>query len=195
MGRGLRFVNHSSGLKSRATHGKEHTMSNAVNIKDALVIDQSSVNAQTVDTFDRTRGGMEMRSGATSTRVSTVRHVDPLIGSVATYLVETIRISDEDDPALRGDYIFVEVATKEGNHRIVLPPKVALLIANQHKSITGKNRSRASTEQAVKRKKEGTGGFSNLSPEQRKKNLAKAIKTRARNAQAKKAKQAKRKSR
>jgi hypothetical protein len=118
-----------------------------------VVISQSDLNDQTLDVFDRTRGGMECRNDTTSTRVSTIRHVDPLIGNVSTYLVETIRVTDE------GDYAFVEVATKDGNIRVVLPPKVTSAIVRQRDSLTTKVRKRLGREQAAERKSQGIQPF------------------------------------
>jgi hypothetical protein len=110
----------------------------------------SDVHDHTVDMFDRTRGGMEMRNDVTR---STVRHVDPLVGNVATFLIESIRVSDD------GDYCFVEVATKDGNIRVVLPPKVTTAIARQRDALTTKVRRRIGREQAAERKAQGIAPF------------------------------------
>jgi hypothetical protein len=118
-----------------------------------LVIDQTDINDQTLDVFDRTRGGMACRNDTTTTRVSPIRHVDPLVGNVATYLIETIRVAED------GDYVFVEVATKDGNVRVVLPPKVTTAIARQRDRLTTKVRSRIGREQAAERKAQGIEPF------------------------------------
>lgn len=119
-------------------------------------VDQSDLNDHTLDMFDRTRGGMEMRNDVTRTRVSTVRHVDPLVGNVATFLVESIRTEE-------GDYAFVEVATKDGNVRVVLPPKVTNALARQRDALTKKVRKRIGRElgisQAAERKAQGIEPF------------------------------------
>jgi len=96
---------------------------------------------------------MEMRNDTTRTRVSTIRHVDPLVGNVSTYLVESIRVHDE------GDWCFVEVATKDGNIRVVLPPKVTTAVARQRDSLTTKVRRRIGREQAAERKAAGIAPF------------------------------------
>mgnify|MGYP003650413471 FL=1 len=116
------------------------------------ILDQSDLNDHTLDMFDRTRGGMEMRNDVTRTRVSTVRHVDPLVGNVATFLVESIRTEE-------GDYAFVEVATKDGNVRVVLPPKVTNALARHRDSLTTKVRRRIGREQAAERKAQGIEPF------------------------------------
>ena len=118
-----------------------------------LIIDQSDLNDQTLDMFDRTRGGMEMRNDVTRTRVSTVRHVDPLVGNVATFLIESIRTHED------GDYAFIEVATKDGNVRVVLPPKVTSAIARQRDALTKKVRKRIGREQAAARLAQGIEPF------------------------------------
>jgi hypothetical protein len=119
-------------------------------------VDQSDLNDHTLDMFDRTRGGMEMRNDVTRTRVSTVRHVDPLVGNVATFLIESIRTEE-------GDYAFVEVATKDGNVRVVLPPKVTNALARQRDALTKKVRKRIGRElgisQAAERKAQGIEPF------------------------------------
>lgn len=116
-------------------------------------MEKADYQDHTVDLFDRTRGGMEMRNDTTKTRVSTVRHVDPLVGNVSTYLIETVRAQDS------GDFCFVEVATKDGNVRVVLPPKVTATIARQRDSLTTSVRRRMGREQAAERKAAGIEPF------------------------------------
>ena len=123
-------------------------------------MEKADYQDHTVDLFDRTRGGMEMRNDAIKTRVSTVRHVDPLVGNVSTYLVETVRAPDS------GDFCFVEVATKDGNVRVVLPPKVTATIARQRDSLTGRYkliltsvRRKLGRAQAAERKAAGIEPF------------------------------------
>ena len=106
-----------------------------------------------VDAFDRIRAGMDGRPDVTRTRISTVRSIDPLIGNVSTFLVESVREKDE------GDTIFLEVASKDGNVRIVLPPRVANVIARQRESLVSKVRSKAAREQAAQRKADGIEPF------------------------------------
>jgi hypothetical protein len=96
---------------------------------------------------------MEMRDDTVKTRVSTVRHVDPLVGNVSTYLVETVRAQDS------GDFCFVEVATKDGNVRVVLPPKVTATIARQRDSLTTSVRRKMGRAQAAERKAAGIEPF------------------------------------
>ena len=106
-----------------------------------------------VDAFDRIRAGMDGRPDVTRTRISTVRNIDPLVGNVSTFLIESVREKDE------GDTIFLEVASKDGNVRIVLPPKVANVIARQRDALVAKVRSKAAKEQAAQRKADGIEPF------------------------------------
>ena len=94
-----------------------------------------------VDAFDRIRAGMDGRPDVTRTRISTVRNI------------ESVREKDE------GDTIFLEVASKDGNVRIVLPPKVANVIARQRDALVAKVRSKAAKEQAAQRKADGIEPF------------------------------------
>ena len=106
----------------------------------------------TVDYFDRVRGGLDEAGNTIKTRVATVRSVQFLVGNVLTYLVETIRHED-------GDTIFVEVASKDGHTRVVLPPKVANTIARQRDALTKRTRQRIGREQASLRKAQGIEPF------------------------------------
>ena len=106
-----------------------------------------------VDAFDRIRAGMDGRPDVTRTRISTVRNVDALVGNVSTFLIESVREKEE------GDTIFLEVASKDGNVRIVLPPRVANVIARQRESLVSKVRSKAAKVQAAQGKADGSEPF------------------------------------
>lgn len=106
-----------------------------------------------VDSFDRMRAGFDGRPDVVKTRISTVRNVDPLVGNVTTFLVESVRAKDE------GDTIFLEVASKDGNIRIVLPPKVTEVIGRQHDGLTTKAKRKNGREQAKARKDKGIAPF------------------------------------
>jgi hypothetical protein len=106
-----------------------------------------------VDFFDRVRGGMEGRPDVTMTRLSSLQSVDPLVGNVSTFMVQTVRERE------RGDTIFLQVATKDGNIRIVIPPKVAKVIHRQYETLTTKVRSKLGKEEAQKRKDAGIEPF------------------------------------
>jgi len=112
-----------------------------------------SVDENLVDFFDRIRGGMEGRPDVTMTRLSSLQSVDPLVGNVSTFMVQTARERE------RGDTIFLQVATKDGNKRIVIPPKVANAISRQRDALTTKVRSKLGKEEAQKRKDAGIEPF------------------------------------
>ena len=106
-----------------------------------------------LDYFDMVRGGMDMRNEATKTRVATIQNVDPLVGNVSTYIIETVRVRDE------GDWAFIQVATKDGNVRVGLPPKPTKTLARQRESLTTKVRKRIGRQQAAERKAQGIEPF------------------------------------
>ena len=106
-----------------------------------------------VDAFDRKRASMDGRPDVTRTRVSTIRNIDPLVGNVTTFLIESVREKDS------GDTIFIEVATQDGNQRIVIPPKAANVIARQRDSLTTRVRSKLAKAQAEQRKEDGVIPF------------------------------------
>lgn len=101
--------------------------------------------------FDRLMGSLTdlnetVRSAETVTRDT------PLFGvgeGTTTYITQTIRQKDV------GDFIFVEVVSEEGTVRLVLPPKVAAVIARQRDTLTDKSRSRAARTVAEDRKARG----------------------------------------
>ena len=117
-------------------------------------MDQQGISAQntTVNFYDRVRGGLEDAGNTIKTRVATIRQVQFLVGDVLTYLVETIRHEG-------GDTIFIEVTSKDGTIRVVLPPKVANTIARQRDALTKKTRQRVGREQAAERKAQGIEPF------------------------------------
>jgi len=112
--------------------------------------EQNVQSVQTVDHFDRVRGGLEQVG--MKTKATTIRNADFLVGNVQSYIVETIRHDG-------GDTIFVEVANKDGNTRVVLPPKVADTIFRQRNALTKRTRQRLGREQAADRKAQGIQPF------------------------------------
>jgi hypothetical protein len=101
------------------------------------------------DQFDRLLGQLHGLPDVTITKPSTVRTVTPLVGSSALYIVQTFRHAEQ------GDTIFLECVLKSGTVRLVLPPKVATLIARQRDALSGKSRSRAAKAVAQARKERG----------------------------------------
>lgn len=105
-----------------------------------------TVEYPTVAKYDRVREGL--RGIAVFTRASTVKTTAPVVGSTVTYVVESARHED-------GDYIFVECIDDQGVVRLVLPPKVAAVIASQREALTARRRSIASKATAKARADRG----------------------------------------
>ena len=97
------------------------------------------------DNFDRLLGQLDGLPGVLKSRASTVRVVTPLIGAAETWIVQTVRQQDE------GDTVFLEVGTRGGYTRLVIPPKVTAAIARQHDRLVERARSAAAKAAAQTR--------------------------------------------
>lgn len=91
---------------------------------------------ETIDKFDRMVGGL-LSGNNLHTKATTIEEIDKITGQAETFIVQTIR--DED-----GDHIVVKYVDKDGNKRLVLPPKVANTIVRQRDSLTARSRSNSS---------------------------------------------------
>jgi hypothetical protein len=95
------------------------------------------------DAYDRQLAALHNLPDVVKTRPATVRVVPTLgIGGTQIIVVQTIRQAHE------GDTIFLEVMGQDGSTRLVLPPKVAALIARQRDALSAKARSKAGRERA-----------------------------------------------
>jgi len=112
---------------------------------------------ETVEFFDRIRAGMEGRPDVTMTRQSGIEYVDPLVGNCVTYYVRTARELEQGTASK--DTIFLHEASKDGNVRIVIPPKVAKVIHRQYDALTKTVRRKQGREEAQKRKDAGIEPF------------------------------------
>lgn len=101
------------------------------------------------DQYDRLMGALHGLPEVASTRPSTIKTVTPVVGTGQTFIVQTYRQRDT------GDTIFLEVVTKEGTVRLVIPPAVANAIARQRDALTNKTRSMAAKATAQARKDRG----------------------------------------
>ncbi len=102
------------------------------------------------DNFDRLLGLLHGLPDVVSTRESVLRVVPPLgVGGSQTFIVQTYRQSEQ------GDTIFLECVNEAGTTRLVLPEKVANLIARQRDQLTAKSRSKAGKRVAAERKERG----------------------------------------
>ena len=98
------------------------------------------------------------------------------IGQVQTWIIGVYKVEGGET------HVTIEMSSKDGSQRLVLPPKVVAHVVRQVAVVL--------PHKGRKRRGKQSNAFDSISPEQRKKNLAKA-----RIAKMKKAKQAKRKSR
>jgi hypothetical protein len=102
------------------------------------------------DNFDRLLGALHGLPDVVSTRESVLRVVPPLgVGGSQTFIVQTYRQKDQ------GDTIFLECVDQSGTVRIVLPEKVAAVIARQRDQLSAKSRSKSAKLVAQDRKDRG----------------------------------------
>jgi hypothetical protein len=104
----------------------------------------------TMDKFDRALHNLDGRPDVLTTAATTVVTVPYLTGPVTTFIVQTKRVMKE------GDTIFLQYLDEEGSRRIVIPAKVANVMARQRESLTAKSRKRAA-QQGQQTKKEKAG--------------------------------------
>lgn len=90
-----------------------------------------------IDPFDRVLGSLDGLPDVVHTQQSTSQATVPLVGHAETYLVQTFRQRDV------GDTIFLQRISAQGSLRLVIPPKVADIIARQREALTDKSRSKA----------------------------------------------------
>jgi hypothetical protein len=105
------------------------------------------------DEYDRQLGALHGLPDVAATKASTLRVVQPVLGNSTTYIVATYRQTEE------GDTCFVEIVSRSGSQRIVLPPKVTALIARQRDQLAKKVRTRVGKRLAQERKERGEVPF------------------------------------
>ena len=101
------------------------------------------------DAFDRLLGSLHGLPDVTSTKMSTMRTVTPILGTSQMFIVQTYRQRE------RGDTIFLECVDKDGSVRLALPPSVSEAIARQRDALTGKVRVKIGKASAQARKDRG----------------------------------------
>jgi hypothetical protein len=101
------------------------------------------------DQFDRALGQFDGLPDVLKTKPTTVVAMTPLLGNAQTYIVQTVRQKD------KGDYIFLQYISAERSERIVIPAKVADVIARQRDTLTYRSRSKAGKERAAEMKAQG----------------------------------------
>jgi hypothetical protein len=107
----------------------------------------------TVDPFDRILGQWSDLPGVAKTQPATLRAQLPLGVEVVTYIVQTIRVPD--DKGNTADILFLEVASRNGITRLVVPQRVTDVIARQRDALTTKNRRKGARQAAATRKERG----------------------------------------
>jgi hypothetical protein len=102
------------------------------------------------DYFDRLIGNLDGLPDVTVTKQSTIQNVPPFgVGGTQTFIVQTYRQREQ------GDTIFLQCVSGAQTIRLVIPAKVADVIARQRDALTSKSRSIAGKTQAAARKERG----------------------------------------
>ena len=102
------------------------------------------------DTFDRLMASLHGLPDVVTCKATPVRTLVPLLGNSQTYIVQTYRQREA------GDSIFLEYVSGESSClRLVIPPKVADVIARQREALTTMARRRAGKAAAADRKARG----------------------------------------
>lgn len=102
---------------------------------------------ETLSKYDRQYGAIY--DVGLASKPSTIKNVQVVTGKTETFIVQTIRHSEN------GDYIFVECVDESGTIRLALPPKVANIIAAQRDALTSRRRSISSRAVMQARKDAG----------------------------------------
>jgi hypothetical protein len=111
-----------------------------------------------IDKFDRAVGGL-LAGNNLHTKPTTFEEVEPYTGEAETFIVQTIR--DEN-----GDHVVVKFMDKDGNKRMILPPKVVSTIVRQRDALTARARSNSSK---ARMKERMLAGWKPIPPTKRKK--------------------------
>jgi len=101
------------------------------------------------DNYDRMISALKGLPDVTETKPTTLRVVTPLIGASQAFIIQTFRQREI------GDHIFIDIAGGEGLTRVCLPPAVAVAIARQRESLTGKVRSKTAKRVMAERIRAG----------------------------------------
>jgi hypothetical protein len=118
--------------------------------------DDDTRSAASPDDYERALGSLDGLPGVLNTKPATIQIVTPVVGTAHTYMVRTFRqqhhTEDADSPNPPAFTVFVEHSSREyGLRRIVLPARVADLIARQRDALTAQARSRTARRLAQER--------------------------------------------
>src|SRR5215471_12453908 len=102
------------------------------------------------DSYDRQIGQLHDLPDVVKTKAAIVSHIPPMgVGGTETFVVRTFRQRE------KGDTIFLQAINNKGTVRLVIPPKVAAVIARQHESLTTMARKKAARSVAADRMAQG----------------------------------------
>ena len=100
-------------------------------------------NELNISKFDATR--RKMRDVALFCKPSTIKNIDEMTGKTETFIIETAHQAD------LGNYVFLERFDDNPPVRIVIPPKVANIIASQREALSSRKRSISSRKVMAER--------------------------------------------
>lgn len=118
----------------------------------------SDTTSQLPDPFDRMLAEFTGLPDSAKTPERIVRVMPHFgIGGSETFLLTTIRQRDDKDKA--ADWLFLECVRKGEALRLVLPPEVTSVIAQQRDALTARNRRKGARQAAATRKAKGIKPF------------------------------------
>lgn len=120
-------------------------------MNDTLTPERSILGSKV---FDQTMGFLHKNPDATHGKPSTLRTLTPVKEEPQTFIVQTVRLRDQDGD-FKGDYVFIEFVGSEGALRLVLPPDVTACIARQREAVSSRVRKASAKQEAIRRKQAG----------------------------------------
>lgn len=113
------------------------------------------------DDFDRLIGNLDGLPDVVKTKPTTNTVIEPIVGHSRTFVTRTYRQRD------RGDFVFIEMISRAGLVRLVIPPEVADAIARQRDGLTARTRQKAARTVAAARKAQGLKPGFKMTPAER----------------------------
>jgi hypothetical protein len=101
------------------------------------------------DRFERQLGLLHGLPDVVETKPTTIRYIEPLLGTSQTFILQTVRQREV------GDHLFLEYVDAEGSQRLVIPPKVVEVIARQREALTKSAQRKHGRRVAAERKARG----------------------------------------
>lgn len=103
--------------------------------------------------YDRLMAALNGLPDTAKSRATTVRVIQPILGNVETFIIQTFRQREE------GDTIFVEHTGPEGYERYYLPPSVVDVLMRHRDQLETQNRRRVGRRLAEERMAAGIKPF------------------------------------